>query len=680
MLKLSTTTVPVYTVTVKNPKGVQKSYIAEITGIDNGTGWSGDRSFSYRINIQDIIDGNGKYTININALEYWINGIALMIVYKDYSKTFQGHLVIDDGVNTYCEDSEYIMQGLNVCQATDDAKGFLLASDIQRNVPLKNSVNVNVDVEFIEGTINNETFIVYRNFWNFEIRDISLTQNQNSVNFILKPCEGIYEELYSWNLTGIYYRTENCFECTNNFDLQYQITSNEICPNETAEISLSVPEEYQNEIVSVTWTSIPPGFTSNEMTITVQPLQNTTYIVDGAIGNGCLIAHKEIVVIVNDAPKADAGPERNYCIGQETIQIGGTSTGGNPPYTFEWTPATGLSSASIENPIVDITNDTQYQLKVTDSKGCIGYDIVNVIAKLPPKPVIQVIGNPDICICDTAEIETIGTYAAYLWSNGETTKNIKVTSPGTYTVTVTDFNNCINTSDPVTITNYSPATTLALNDTLLIVQLGDRVTIPLKIRAEQHLDDCSLYDYTAVIKFNKTVLVPVDGTPAGVMDDMNRYITLSGKRIAGDTLLSSMILQAVLGNTDSATVSIESFEWTDCQSTNTYIDSAVKIIGLCYQGGTRLFDPTNTNYFLKQNYPNPYSEFTNIEFGILERGNAAIIISDVYGRVVKNVTLGNVFPGKYTIEMKSDDLAPGTYIYSLRINGQIINRLMSVSK
>jgi len=58
--------------------------------------------------------------------------------------------------------------------------------------------------------------------------------------------------------------------------------------------------------------------------------------------------------------------------------------------------------------------------------------------------------NTDVIISSTATVQ--GT-ASYLWSNGEITQNITVTTPGTYFVVVTDSDNgCSVTSADVVIT------------------------------------------------------------------------------------------------------------------------------------------------------------------------------------------------------------------------------------
>ncbi len=49
-----------------------------------------------------------------------------------------------------------------------------------------------------------------------------------------------------------------------------------------------------------------------------------------------------------------------------------------------------------------------------------------------------------------------GFYEKYLWSNGDTTQKIEVSSPGEYFVSVYDQLNNISTSDTIYISNVSP--------------------------------------------------------------------------------------------------------------------------------------------------------------------------------------------------------------------------------
>jgi hypothetical protein len=52
-------------------------------------------------------------------------------------------------------------------------------------------------------------------------------------------------------------------------------------------------------------------------------------------------------------------------------------------------------------------------------------------------------------VTSSATITANGSYSSYLWSNGETSASITVTTPGSYWVTVTDANGCHGVSEPV---------------------------------------------------------------------------------------------------------------------------------------------------------------------------------------------------------------------------------------
>jgi PKD repeat protein len=68
---------------------------------------------------------------------------------------------------------------------------------------------------------------------------------------------------------------------------------------------------------------------------------------------------------------ANAGNIVSGCLGQ-TITLGGSpsASGGTAPFTYNWTPATGLSSATVANPTHTVTGPASYSLEITDSRNC----------------------------------------------------------------------------------------------------------------------------------------------------------------------------------------------------------------------------------------------------------------------------------------------------------------------
>ena len=79
---------------------------------------------------------------------------------------------------------------------------------------------------------------------------------------------------------------------------------------------------------------------------------------------------------------ANAGPNQTLCVGNATYekQLLGAATAGTAPYTYLWSPATGLSNPNIAQPMASPNVQTTYTLTVTGSDGCSDTDevIVNV--------------------------------------------------------------------------------------------------------------------------------------------------------------------------------------------------------------------------------------------------------------------------------------------------------------
>jgi gliding motility-associated-like protein len=141
-------------------------------------------------------------------------------------------------------------------------------------------------------------------------------------------------------------------------------------------------------------------------------------------------------VIVN----AIAGSDLFTCQGIGT-QLGGSpaASGGNPGYTYSWSPAASLSDPSLPNPIANPASSTTYILTVTDAANCSKTDtmVVNVL----PGPAVN-LGN-DTTLCANASLTlNAGPGSFYFWSNGATTPSINVSQPAPYFVTVIDNFGC----------------------------------------------------------------------------------------------------------------------------------------------------------------------------------------------------------------------------------------------
>jgi uncharacterized protein YdaL/oxalate decarboxylase/phosphoglucose isomerase-like protein (cupin superfamily) len=84
-----------------------------------------------------------------------------------------------------------------------------------------------------------------------------------------------------------------------------------------------------------------------------------------------------ITVTVAGAVVAEAGPDRVIAVGGAAT-LAGSASGGVPPYTYSWSPATRLDDATAASPAASPANTTTYTLTVTDNLGQTGTDTVTV--------------------------------------------------------------------------------------------------------------------------------------------------------------------------------------------------------------------------------------------------------------------------------------------------------------
>jgi len=172
------------------------------------------------------------------------------------------------------------------------------------------------------------------------------------------------------------------------------------------------------------------------------------------------------------SPTLTAAADPAVCNGDSVgIGISNNGTGGLPPYTYSWLPATNLVTTNTANTIVTtVTTSITYTLTITDANGCLDTDEVAVTAL--PAPAVNL--GADTSICGTSYVLDAGNPgSSFLWSTGAGSQAITITSGGNYSVTVQDPSGCVG-NDNITVTlNAPPAYDLG-NDT---VSCGTSVTL-----------------------------------------------------------------------------------------------------------------------------------------------------------------------------------------------------------
>ena len=178
---------------------------------------------------------------------------------------------------------------------------------------------------------------------------------------------------------------------------------------------------------------------------TANPTTTTTYTV--TVTNNCGSAADSVMVSITTTPSVNAGSDVSFCVGG-SVSLSANGSGG-----YQWTPATGLSNATIANPVANPTTTTHYTVTITDVCGT---SADSLIVTVNPLPVVNISGADTICF-GTSETLVASGGGTYVWTGGSTSNSLVVspTSLTGYTVTVTSAAGC--TSSSSFTVNVSPA-------------------------------------------------------------------------------------------------------------------------------------------------------------------------------------------------------------------------------
>jgi gliding motility-associated-like protein len=181
--------------------------------------------------------------------------------------------------------------------------------------------------------------------------------------------------------------------------------------------------------------------------IAFTPLATATYTLTGTDANGC-VNTDDIEVIVNPLPAVDAGADFAVCDGDLVTLAGdGAEVGG--VYIWDGGVTDGVAFTPLATAIYTVTG--------TDANGCVSTDDIEVTVN--PLPLVD--AGPDLAIC-AGDMVTLagggaGIGAGYLWTGGGIDGvPFSPALTGTYTVTGTDVNGCVNTDDVTVTVNPLP--------------------------------------------------------------------------------------------------------------------------------------------------------------------------------------------------------------------------------
>jgi gliding motility-associated-like protein len=180
------------------------------------------------------------------------------------------------------------------------------------------------------------------------------------------------------------------------------------------------------------------------------PASTTTYTVTVALGI-CVASGTETVTVLPAPTAFVASPAIQICYGQSTQLVG---SGG---VTYQWSPATYLSSATAPDPLVQQPQQSiNYTLYVTGANGCTSVQPADELVDVTPPPAVFAGDDTTILIGQTlplnaVDVNNIG-FTSYQWSPALGLDNPSIQDPVAtvtgdilYTVTAATAAGCTGT-------------------------------------------------------------------------------------------------------------------------------------------------------------------------------------------------------------------------------------------
>lgn len=89
---------------------------------------------------------------------------------------------------------------------------------------------------------------------------------------------------------------------------------------------------------------------------------------------------------------------------------------------------------------------------------------------------------------------------------------------------------------------------------------------------------------------------------------------------------------------------------------------------------------SSEGFILEQNAPNPASGRTSITYSTPREASVRIILTDITGKMVKELTSGRVSSGKHELSVSTSNIASGSYLYILESGNVRLVRQMIINK
>jgi hypothetical protein len=385
-------------------------------------------------------------------------------------------------------------------------------------------------------------------------------------------------------------------------------------------------------ITSYLWTQISGPNTASistpeALSTTVTGLIQGIYVFGLSLNGGA--STQQVTVTVNPAPVANAGNNQAIILPTSTVTLNGSESGGTIT-SYQWTQVSGPNTASITSPATVSTSVSgliqgTYVFALSLNAGV---SIAQVTVTVNPAPVANA-GSDLSIILPTSTVTlngsgSTGTITSYLWSQISGPNTASIATPGAVSTAITgliqgsyvfglSLNGGISTAQVTITVNPAPVANAGSDQT---------ITLP-------------------------TSTVTLDGSGSTGTITSYLWIQVSGPNaalISSPALVSTSVAGLVQGS---------------------YVFRLSVNGGVGTSQVTITVNPDTSIYYLGQNYPNPASQSTKINYTIPTRSLVEIVLFDAQGRQIKVLVNEIKESGNHVVEFSTANLAKGIYYYTM---------------
>ena len=342
---------------------------------------------------------------------------------------------------------------------------------------------------------------------------------------------------------------------------------------------------------------------NGDTNVSITGLTALTYTVTITDSKGCTHTSSKTVTESNQII-VDLGNDTSVCLGSTLTLDAGAGF-----QSYLWNDN---ATSQTNNVNTNIANVADYEVTVTDNNGCNGMDTIEVTVHQPST--VSISGVSNLCSYEIDTLSATSGFASYLWNTNDTSSDLIIDATvlpsgnQNYSITATDTNGCLSDTS-VSFNVFNPVIVDLGPDTSITIYGGGLISYPLD--AGPGFQSYLWNDSTTTQVY--LVTYPNMGTYHVTVTDSNGCL-------GSDTVIVDFILD--IPSIHSGSISI---------------------------------------------YPNPVSEYLNIEMAHFNGQSVQITLTNVTGKIMYNQNIevnGNLnsfvdvsqFPtGTYFIQIQAND-------------------------